>query len=76
MPVAVTLSRMADSAQLSITEAVEKMSCLAAGLPSLVTVVSRIDRAAAVPALTIGAIFGACLASMAAGSAAEDSPEK
>lgn len=35
-------------------------------VPSLLTVLERVDRSAAVPALTIGAIFGACLAQLAA----------
>ncbi len=33
-------------------------------LPSLLTVLKRIDHAAAIPALTIGAVFGACLVSI------------
>lgn len=33
-------------------------------LPSLLAVIRRIDHAAAIPALTIGAIFGACLVSI------------
>jgi hypothetical protein len=33
-------------------------------LPSLITVITRIDHAAAIPALTIGAVFGACLVSI------------
>ena len=31
-------------------------------LPSLLTVIERVDRAAAIPALTVGVMFGACLA--------------
>jgi hypothetical protein len=32
-------------------------------LPSLVTVIEQVDRTAAVPALTVGVIFGACVIS-------------
>ena len=31
-------------------------------LPSLLVVIERVDRAAAIPALTVGVLFGACLA--------------
>lgn len=32
-------------------------------LPSLATVIERVDRTAAIPALTIGVMFGACVVS-------------
>ena len=34
--------------------------------PSVIAVIARIDLAAAIPALTIGAIFGACLVTISA----------